>query len=142
MLYEDMNYLTLSGEKFPIRCDLLVLEKIQDEFGDISEFENKLIGFFPSKNEDGTVKKDEEGRTIGMSGTPDIHALIFSLTSMTEEGLRCQDKEPEEREKLVRMVDIPPKELGTILHNEFTRCFRRKNQEPTQNQKTTEKQSR
>lgn len=132
MLYEDMRYITLSGEKFPIRCDLLVLEKIQDEFGDIAGFENKLIGFIPAKEEDGTTKKDEEGRTIGISGPPDIHALLFALTSMTEEGLRCQEKDPEEKEKLARMVDMSPKELSAILHDEFMRCFQRKNQEPTQ----------
>lgn len=132
MLYEDMRYITLSGEKFPIRCDLLVLEKIQDEFGDIAGFENKLIGFIPAKEEDGTTKKDEEGRTVGISGPPDIHALLFALTSMTEEGLRCQGKDPEEKEKLARMVDMSPKELSAILHGEFMRCFQRKNQEPTQ----------
>ena len=141
MLYEDMNYISLSGEEHPIRCDLLVLEKIQDKFGDVSEFENKLIGFSPARNDDGTVKKDEEGRTFGTSGPPDIHALIFALQSFVEEGNRCLKKEGKEGEDLLRAVDLSPKELSEALHKEFMRCFQRKNQEPTQDQ-TMKEQNR
>ena len=45
MLGININHIELSGVKLPIRCDMLVLEKIQEDYGDISEFENKLIGF-------------------------------------------------------------------------------------------------
>lgn len=127
MLYEDMNHIVLSGNNYPIRCDLLVLEKIQDEFGDISEFENKLLGFTPAKKEDGTTKKDEQGRTLGISGMPDIHALTFALKTFVEEGMRCEEKKMEDSENLLRMADMSPKELSTALHNEFMRCFQRKN---------------
>lgn len=44
MLGININHIELSGVKLPIRCDMLVLEKIQEDYGDISEFENKLIG--------------------------------------------------------------------------------------------------
>lgn len=133
MLKTEMNYIELSGEKYPIRCDMLVLEQIQDAFGDISEFENKLMGFKPLENEDGSAKKDEEGRVIGISGTPDIRALKFALCSMVKEGRSVEGNSEDVNEAdLMRAVDISPKELSETLHMEFMRCFRRKNQEPTQ----------
>lgn len=138
MLKTEMNYIELSGEKYPIRCDMLVLEQIQDAFGDISEFENKLMGFKPLENEDGSARKDEEGRVIGISGTPDIKALKFALCSMVKEGMAADKKSEDVNEAdLMRSVDMSPKELSEILHMEFMRCFKRKNQEPTQ--KTEEK---
>lgn len=138
MLKTEMNYIELSGEKYPIRCDMLVLEQIQDAFGDISEFENKLMGFKPLENEDGSARKDEEGRVIGISGTPDIKALKFALCSMVKEGVAADKKSEDVNEAdLMRSVDMSPKELSEILHMEFMRCFKRKKQEPTQ--KTEEK---
>lgn len=138
MLKTEMNYIELSGEKYPIRCDMLVLEQIQDAFGDISGFENKLMGFKPLENEDGSARKDEEGRVIGISGTPDIKALKFALCSMVKEGMAADKKSEDVNEAdLMRSVDMSPKELSEILHMEFMRCFKRKNQEPTQ--KTEEK---
>ena len=65
MLGIDLAYIELSGVKLPIRCDMLVLEKIQEDYGDISEFENKLIGFEPIYNEDGSAKTNENGKSIG-----------------------------------------------------------------------------
>ena len=38
-----MNTIELTGRKYPIKCDLLVLEKIQDKYGTIGEFEQKLM---------------------------------------------------------------------------------------------------
>lgn len=134
MFEKEMNKIVLSGETYPIRCDMLVLEQIQDRFEDISEFENKLMGFKPLVNEDGSVKKDDEGRTVGISGTPDIKALKFALCSMVREGYAAEGKTKEVDETdLMRAVDMTPKELSEILHMEFMRCFKRKNPEPAQN---------
>lgn len=131
MFQKAMNYINLSGEELPIRCDLLVLEQIQDNFGELSDFENKLIGFTPTVDEQGNVKKDKEGRTLGISGTPDIKTLNFALLSMAKEGAEITGKEVKEDKKLLQMVDMTPKELSEELHKEFMRCFERKNQNPT-----------
>ena len=47
-MFEKTNYIELSGEKYPIKCDILVLERIQDKYEDLSEFENGLNGFTPA----------------------------------------------------------------------------------------------
>ena len=79
MLGININHIELSGVKLPIRCDMLVLEKIQEDYGDISEFENKLIGFEPIYNEDGSAKVNENGKRVGKSTLPDIKTVHYEL---------------------------------------------------------------
>ena len=60
-MFEKVNYIELSGDKYPLKCDILVLEKIQEEYGDLTEFENNLTGFVPKRDEEGEIvemKKD------------------------------------------------------------------------------------
>ncbi len=64
---ENMNEFTLLGQTYPLRCDLIVLEKIQDYVGDILEAEDKLRGFKPRTDSDGVID-----RTIGNWTIPDI----------------------------------------------------------------------
>lgn len=141
-MFEKINYIELSGVKYPIKCDILVLEKIQDKYTELSEFENKIRGFYPKIDEDGLVERNEDGLIVGISTTPDIKALKDALIWMVEEGIEIVNEEsPEEYTlplgtQLFRMVDIPPKELGEILHEEFNRCFVRKNAGTTQSQTT------
>lgn len=133
MLSNELNHITLGGNEYPIKCDMLVLEKIQDKYEDISEFENKLMGFTPSKNEDGTNKRDKKGNTIGITGIPDIRALNFALTAMIREGLSIAgEKADKTDEEIIRSIDMTPTDLSTVLHEEFIQCFRRKNEKTTQ----------
>lgn len=141
MLGIDLAYIELSGVKLPIRCDMLVLEKIQEDYGDISEFENKLIGFEPIYNEDGSTKINEDGKSVGKSTLPDIKTVRYGLWEFVKEGIECSGQETKYSEKdMIRMVDISIRELSDLLHEEFMRCFKRKNQNPTQKE-TKEKTS-
>ena len=38
-MFEKMNEITLSGEVYPLRCDMVVLEQIQDAYGTVEVFE-------------------------------------------------------------------------------------------------------
>ena len=60
-MFEGLNEIELSGEKFPIKCDLLVLEKAQEKYGDIEEFEKKIMSVKPLLDEDGKRVKDKKG---------------------------------------------------------------------------------
>lgn len=53
MFIRNTAKVVLLGKAYPIKCDMLVLEKIQDKYQDMSEFENKLTGFLLSGNQDG-----------------------------------------------------------------------------------------
>lgn len=132
MLNNELNHITLSGKEYPVKCDMLVLEKIQDKFEDISEFENRLMGFTPSKNADGTNKRDKNGNTLGITGVPDIRALNFALCEMVREGLEIEGaKEIPSDKEILQSVDLTPQELSEKLHEEFILCFKRKNVKAT-----------
>ena len=136
-MFETMNYIKLSGDKYPLKCDILVLEKIQEEYEDLSDFENKLTGFRPEVDEDGEIVKNEEGYMVGRYGIPDAKTVRKALTWMIQEGLDIEGKESVEEKELVRKVDLSPMELGKLLRNEFSRCFERKNEQTTQREMET-----
>ena len=144
MFEKKVEYLELSGQKVPIKCDLLVLEKIQEAYGDLSVFENKLMGFVPSLDEEGNPEKNEDGLQVGKYGMPDIKVLNQALIWFAEEGAVCEECEADRPEgtDLLRMADIRPDDLGNMLHKEFMRCFERKNESPTQKVDTRNKTNR
>lgn len=136
-MFDGLRYIELSGKKYPIKCDLIVLEKMQDEFGKIGEIENKLTGFVPKKEEDGRWKRNKEGLLLGTYETPDIKVLNKTLCWMVKEGLDIESGNGYEQNKMdekaiIRSVDISPRELSDILHEEFSKCFERKNEKTTQ----------
>lgn len=144
-MFERVNHIKLSGVQYPLKCDLLVLEKIQEEYRDLTEFENKLTGFTPNVDECGEFERNEEGYLIGTFGTPDIKTVRKALVWMIQEGIEiaheegnCEIESVTEKE-LLRKVDMSPRELGDVLKKEFSRCFERKNDQTTQRgAKTTE----
>lgn len=142
-MFDKMNYIELSGEKYPIKCDLLVLEKIQEKYKDLSEFENKLNGFTPGIGKDGKYTRNKEGRLMGIYGEPEIAVLKDTLEWMVMEGLEIEREEGKEQRlitniNLLRKVDMSPKELSEALHAEFARCFKRKNPKTTQREEMKE----
>lgn len=137
-MFEGLTYLELSGKKIPIKCDMCVLEKIQDTYGNISRYEWELIGFHPSLDENGECTRNEEGNVIGAYEVPDIKLLNQALIWQANEGWDIEEENGKEAQRLtdkqlLRAVDISPAELGRKLREEFARCFTiRKNEETTQ----------
>lgn len=137
ILNEHTNTVTLSGHTYPIRCDLYLLEVIQEKYGDISDYEYKLIGFVPERDECGDLVINDAGNTVGKFTTPDLKVVSDTLFLMINEGLEfAGDKPLEDEKQLKKMVDVPLSELADILHDEYMSCFRRKNRNAMQNQET------
>lgn len=146
-MFEKPNYIELSGVKYPYKCDMFVLERFQDKYGDLSEVENKLRGFTPKRDETGEIEKDENGNIWGVYGEPNMTVLMDALAWMVEEGIDIEREtgkeiEPVERKTLIRSVDVAPRELGNALHEEFKRCFARKNGKTTQTTSKTAKRTK
>ena len=139
-MFEDLKYITLSGEEYPVKCDLVVLEKLQDEFGSVDEFEEKIFPWEPKLDEKGSIMKGEDGKIMCRGRIPDIKAVNAALEYMVNEGeeiLAEKEKRAPKtvsREKLARRVDIAPGKLADQLYDEFKRCFYIKNGKTTQNQ--------
>jgi len=138
IFYENKETITLSGETFPLRCDLMVLEQIQEQYGDISDFEYKLIGFEPDRDDFNNIMYTENGNTLGKYTNPDIPTVGKALALMVNEGMAYEEQEPVSEKKLKMLVDIPLRELADILHEVYLSSFRRKNQEATPDQSQTE----
>lgn len=132
-MFEKPKTITLSGEEFPFKCDFVVLEKIQDKYSSVLSFERLIYTFVPKLDEKGNPISTEDGMIIGNVVTPaDLHPLFDALLWMVDEGCEIMkdlgEPVPEYTpEKLKRMVDMPPYQLSDILHEEYTRCFERKN---------------
>ena len=58
-MFEEMNMIVLSGKEYPMKCDNLVLEKIQDKYEDLGKYENMLNGFVPELDEYGAEMKTD-----------------------------------------------------------------------------------
>lgn len=143
-MFDKLQYIELSGQSIPYKCDLFVLEKIQDKYGSLSEYENRLSGFTPSKDENGENIRNEKGYLVGTSEQPDISVLNDTLIWMVEEGLEIEREAGKEtvsitNRGLIRMVDMSPRELSEILHEEFNRCFKRKNVKTMQSKEKNKK---
>ncbi len=139
-MFEGLNHITLSGEDYPIKCDLVVLENIQDEFGAISEFEERLMPWTPKLDEKGKPIKKGEGKILYIGRIPDIKAVNAALYYMVKEGEEItadnekRNPRPISRTRLIRKVDLTPVDIADKLHNEFLRCMNVKNEKTTQSQ--------
>ena len=127
MLNDDVNRISLSGESYAIKCSLLVLEKIQDKYGDVGAFEDKIIVF---------ERSDEDEKKIKVR-YPDPEAVCDALFWFCQEGETIEAEKrggkPKEltRDGLARKVDTTIFDIATELHREFMNCFRTKKENPT-----------
>lgn len=132
MFENELTYITLSGRDFPIRCDMKVLEEIQDKYSDLVKFENLIYPHTPALDKDGKQKKNKEGDLLYNIGMPNIKAVNDALYFMVSEGLQVSGDEPVERNELLVYVDVSPQTIGEILAEEYDKCFVRKNAMTTQ----------
>lgn len=144
-MFEELKFIELSGEKYPVKCDLVVLEKIQDEFGSLDVFEKKIYTWIPVLDEAGEKIRDENGNVETEFQMPDIPTVNTALFFMVNEGEEIaaekEGREPRSysRNEIARKVDISPVSLALKLHTEYYRCFELKNEKTTQDQKNQKK---
>lgn len=129
---ETMAKFSFRGDSFPIRCDLLVLEKIQDKVGDIMDAENLIRGFKPRVDSDGVIDT-----TTGRWTIPDISLVTQSLVWMMEEARAVTNGQysiPSAKD-LKQQDDYTINDLATIVYREFSSCIAGKKKKKTRNTK-------
>lgn len=129
---ETMNKFSFRGDSFPIRCDLLVLEKIQNHVGDIMDAENMIRGFKPRVDSDGVVDT-----TTGRWTIPNISLVTQSLVWMLEEAREITNGQysiPSVKD-LKQQDDYTIGELATIVYKEFSSCIAGKKKKKNRNTK-------
>ena len=149
-MFEGLNHINIAGTEYPIKCDLYVLERIQDEYGSVEKFEDGIKniyikdGMVPKLDEDKKPVLDENGEKIMIPGKvpeykyPNMKMLSFGLELMINEGIDIQNEETETKmehvtaRKLVQRMEYTVNDLSSILLKEYTNCFVVKNQQTTQ----------
>lgn len=144
-MFERMERIELSGTSYPIKCDMAVLEQIQETFGSIEEFENGLVDWeykSDEENEKGAresennEENEEEKRAVEFKW-PRAKAVNAAVFFMVNEGMELEGEKPpfSSIKEAAQAIDVPILEIARILHNEFMRCFTRKNRNTTQGEK-------
>lgn len=134
-MYEKLNTVRIGGKKLPIKCDFNVLQIIQENYGTLKQFEQKLIGMEPilDKNGDPIFEISTEGiETIKFKTTePSLKAIALALPIMINEGKKQAEEQGEEipdfdYKEAIKEADFSIVEVAVDLHNEYRRCFDRK----------------
>lgn len=132
---ETMTKFEFRGDSFPLRCDLLVLEKIQEHVGDIMDAENMIRGFKPRVDQDGVVDT-----TTGRWTIPDIGLVTQSLVWMMEEARAVTNGQY----SIPSVTDLKQQdeytigELATIVYKEFSSCIAGKKKRKNNRKKKTD----
>lgn len=132
---ETMAKFSFRGDSFPLRCDLLVLEKIQDKVGDIMDAENEIRGFKPRVDSDGVVDT-----TVGRWTIPRIGLVTQALVWMMEEARSVTNGQyaiPSITD-LKQQDDYTINELATIVYREFSSCIAGKKKKKINRKKKTD----
>lgn len=132
---ETMTKFSFRGDSFPLRCDLLVLEKIQERVGDIMDAENEIRGFKPRVDSDGVVDT-----TTGRWTIPNIGLVVQSLIWMMEEARSITNGQYQipSVQDLKQQDDYTIGELATIVYKEFSSCIAGKKKKKTARKKRTD----
>lgn len=136
-MFDKLNHVTLSGVEYPIKCDMLVLEQIQNEYGSVAKFEREIISWEPVLYVNGDEGLKENGERKVTPKLPNVKAVNDALFWMITEGMEIEAVKKNEpckalkREELLRCVDVPYMKLANLVHGEFYRCFEDPNEETT-----------
>lgn len=129
MLDQNMRYIEFGEEKFPLKCTLETLEKIQDEYGSVNQFEKDLFG---------REKEGEEWRFT----EPKMKAVRLGLFLFVNKGLELEGREPLLKEELEEKVDKGPNEITAMLVQVYMDCFAGKKKEPQEKQEKQKSRKR
>ena len=119
------NTVKIGNKTYPIKCNIEVLMEIQDEYDSISLFEMDILGFKLAHNVDGSIKRDDEGKPILKKTEPKLSAIYKISPIMLKAGAKSDAEIPEISQDKINFDYIA---VATAMHNEFERCFERKNQ--------------
>ena len=139
--------INLGGTKEPLFCDLSVLERLQDEFGSLNEFEMKLIGIRYIRDAEGKYIYDDDGTPKVETVEPNIRAISIALVEMVNEGRavlahqRGAVWEPVDDIDVVASCTVPYQMLAPLLHREYKRCFETKKPIATERKPRTKKKT-
>ena len=124
-MFEHSETVTLAGKEYSIRCDINVLIEIQDILGSLTDFEMKIAGLRTARKQDGTVMMNEKNEIIFDRVEPSLKTIRDFLPFMLQEA--NQDTDLTEAMDAITNVRFNLYDVAVKMHNEYSKCFERKN---------------
>ena len=137
-----VDHITIGDNKFPVYCDLRVLEQIQDKYETVSKYERALLGQEIVYDDDGNPLRNEDGSIEKTYREPSVKAIVTGLYLMVKEGQKIESKQgieadPIDEDDIYALVGESPLTLSLLVHGLFMKCFSTKKNED--NKQTTRK---
>ena len=126
-MFEHSETVILDGKEYPIRCDINVLVEIQEQYGNLNEFEMRIAGLRITKNHDGSVITDKDNKVVFERTEPSIKAIRDSLPYMLKEAAEGKVTEIVEALEAVKYAKFDLYDTALKIHTEYAKCFERKN---------------
>ncbi len=126
---EELKRIMIGDKSYPFRIDLNVLQRIQEEYGTINQFERELLGLRFKEDGEGNQTYDKDGKAVMELTEPSIRAIISVLPMAINEGITIEADEQNKPVELVtadfviRNCTVGYETLSKMLHEEFRRCF-------------------
>ncbi len=126
---ENLKRILIGDKTYPIKLDLNVLERIQEEYSTIHEFERKILGLRVARDKDGKALYMDNGKPRMVSVEPSVKAINTVLPMMVNEGLAVEAEvtrkgfEPVSDLWVISNCHIDYTVLAKMIHSEFKRCF-------------------
>lgn len=131
MFEKKLKHIEINGVEYPYKCTIGVIERMQERYGTIQNFEMELK--FKGQ------KRDRENLEIEIG----LGALSYFLSEMITEGISIEGTEMEpltEAEiKAYAGDEYGILELFTLASEEFSRCFSTKKNGKTTQRTVTKK---
>ena len=123
---EIKNTIKINGEEVPIRCNLEIMAQLEEEFGTIMIFSEKLMHLNSSAG--------KENENI----LPDMRAITFALPKFVHEGIEYYNEKNAHSRQLeqllpstvLRHCEDPVVDVARILWSELWRSMAAPKQQP------------
>lgn len=120
------NTIKIDGEEVPVRCTLEIMAQLEEEFGTVINFSEKLIHLNSSAG--------KEGENI----LPDMHAITFALPKFVHEGIEYYNEKNAHSRQLeqllpstiLRHCEDYVMDVAQILYKELWRSMAAPKQQP------------
>lgn len=136
-MLDELSYIKIGRKEYPILCNIIVLEGLQNKYGTLTDYEYALRGITEVVDEDGVPVKDESGNNILEYGTPSIEAIMDGIYPSICEGINYYNEINEESMEIptelqIKRCIVSIMDMSLKFFKEFIKCFEVKNASTTQ----------
>lgn len=136
-MLDELSYIKIGSKEYPILCNMIVLEGLQNKYGTLTDYEYALRGVSEVLDDDGIPVNDENGNVVLNYGTPSLEAIIDGVYPSICEGINYYNEINGESmdiptELQIKRCIVSIMDMSLKFFKEFIKCFEVKNASTTQ----------